>query len=555
MPISFNAAVVQTLAVLGDLQANIGLVTASVQEAVRQDAKLIVFPECMNSGYLFDSAAHCRQLAEPVDGLFCQALAALCRQHQVYIASGITELGDDGKIYNSGVLFDPTGALICHYQKQFLATHDQNWFEVGVKGNPWVDTELGRLGLLICFDGRIPEIARCLAAQKVDVVIDMANFFAMDQAEMWVPARAYENGSWYVAATKSGVERSIYYPGGSMIVDPQGRVQAKIPYDTHGVTTARITVGAGDEKQWQFGGDKIADRRPDAYSLITQPFNSTPLAALLGEALIPEQSTVKLAAVQAHVSEQHSLDDALAMVEHAALLGINVILLPAWFAAPHWRLNAAEARQLAAESETITARIATLCQRYNIIVALPTVSEQRGQLLPEIVLVGPQGVIGRQAQVHANPNTRAWAGVAEAGFTVFETEFGRIGLLNDYDGMFPESSRVLALLGAEIILWSCAWQQPNQRNLLAVTKAEDNRLFIVCANRCDTPFPGGSFLIPPAGFPSWDVSHLLPPTTRWGAVTPMYANRALARQKEMIPGVDMVRNRCTDSYGVLLVKP
>lgn len=554
MPISFNAAVVQTLAVLGNLSANIGLVTTSVQEAVRQDAKLIVFPECMNTGYLFDSVAHCRQLAEPVDGLFCQALAALCRQYQVYIASGITELGDDGKIYNSGVLFDPTGALICHYQKQFLATHDQNWFDVGVKGNPWVDTELGRLGLLICFDGRIPEIARCLAAQKVDVVIDMANFFAMDQAEMWVPARAYENGSWYVAATKSGVERSIYYPGGSMIVDPQGRVHAQIPYDTHGVTTTRITVGAGDEKQWQFGGDKIADRRPEAYSLINQPFASTPLAALLGEALVPEQSTVKLAAVQAHVSEQHSLDDALAMIEHAALLGINVMVLPGEFAAPHWRLTAAQAGQLAADSAGVIERITALCQRYTTIVALPTISEQREQLLPEMVLIGPQGVIGRQVQVHANPKTRGWAGVVEAGFSVFDTAFGRIGLLNDYDGMFPESCRVLALLGAEIILWSCAWQHANQRNLLAVTKAEDNRVFIACANRCDTPFPGGSFLISPSGFPSWDVSHLLPPTTRWGAVIPMYANRALARQKEMIPGVDMLRNRCTDSYGVLLAK-
>jgi len=555
MPIIFNAAVVQTLAVLGDLQANIRLVATNVEEAIRQDARLIVFPECMNTGYLFDSVEHCRQLAEPVDGVFCQVLAALCRQYQVYIASGITELGDDGKIYNAGVLFAPSGELICHYQKQFLATHDQNWFEVGVKGNPWVDTELGRLGLLICFDGRIPEIARCLAVQQVDVVIDMANFFAMDQAEMWVPARAYENGSWYVAATKSGVERSIYYPGGSMIVDPQGRVQAQIPYDTHGVTTTPITVGTGDEKYWQFGGNKIADRRPEAYTLLNQPFASTPLAALLDEARVPEQSAVKLAAVQAHVSGQHSLDDALMMVEHTALLGVNVVVLPAWFAAPHWRLNANEAHQLAADSEAIIDRISALCQRYTLIVALPTVSQRQGQLLAEIVLIGPHGIIGRQPQVHTHPDTRHWAGTADEGFIVFDTHFGRIGLLNDYDGMFPESSRILALMGAEIILWSCAWRHPNQRNLLAVTKAGDNRLFVVCANRSDAPFPGGSFLIPPTGFTSWDIRHLLPPDVRWGAVTPMYASRTLARQKEMIPGVDMLRNRCTDSYEVLLVKP
>ena len=48
----------------------------------------------------------------------------------------------------------------CHYHKQFLATHAQNWFSFGERGCPVVDTDLGRIGLLICFDGRIPEIFR-----------------------------------------------------------------------------------------------------------------------------------------------------------------------------------------------------------------------------------------------------------------------------------------------------------------------------------------------------------------------------------------------------------
>ncbi len=47
------------------------------------------------------------------------------------------------------------------------------------------------------------------------MIVDMANFFSMDQADMWGPARSYENGVWLVAATKAGYERSIYYPGGS----------------------------------------------------------------------------------------------------------------------------------------------------------------------------------------------------------------------------------------------------------------------------------------------------------------------------------------------------
>ena len=93
----------------------------------------------------------------------------------------------------------------------------------------------------------------------------MANFFAMDQADMWGPARAYENGLWLVAATKAGYERSIYYPGGSMIVDPKGRVLSKVPYDTHGMAVADVDLDAASDKSI-YAGER-QDRRPPARDL------------------------------------------------------------------------------------------------------------------------------------------------------------------------------------------------------------------------------------------------------------------------------------------------
>ncbi|CAB3807369.1 carbon-nitrogen hydrolase family protein [Paraburkholderia fynbosensis] len=548
---TFRAAVVQTLAELGDLPANIALVKRYVAEAVRQGAQLVVFPECMNSGYLFDSAEHCRQLAETLDGAYCEALATLCREHDIYVASGFTEEGADGKVYNTALLFDPDGELICHYQKQFLATHDQNWFEVGAKGNPVVDTELGRIGLLICFDGRIPEIARCLAAQGAEVVLDMANFFAMDQAEMWVPARAYENGVWFIAATKAGVERSIYYPGGSMIVAPDGHVQARIPYDMHGVVSADIVVGTQNARSWQFGGEKMQDRRPDAYRILATDFKRTPLNAILEESVVPETRTTKVAAIQAHVARDHSVDDAVEMVEHACRLGVKVIALPLYFGATDWVLSAASARKQAQMAPALIERLTGICARYDALVILPGVGEYEGKLYPEAVLLDGSGMIGRQRQVHLGPRVSSWAQSAAEGFAVFDTRYGRLGVLVDYDGMFPESSRVLTLMGAEIIVWCCAWEHPNQRRLLAVPKAEDNRVYLVCANRTDAPYPGGSFVVPPNGFPVWDFEQVAVPTPRWGAVMPEYANLALSRQKRMIPGVDMVRNRLVQTYSVL----
>ncbi|MBA4742298.1 MAG: carbon-nitrogen hydrolase family protein [Azoarcus sp.] len=550
----FRAAVVQTLADLGDVQANIALVERYTEEAVRQGAKLIVFPECMNSGYLFDSEAHCREIAEPVTGRYVAAMAALCRKYKVHIASGFTELDpDDGKIYNSGLLLDASGELVVHYHKQFLATHDQNWFATGKNGCPVVDTELGRIGLLICFDGRIPEIARSLALQGAEVIVDMANFFAMDQADMWVPARAYENGVWFVAATKAGVERSIYYPGGSMIVSPQGRVEAYVPQDTHGVVSFEVDPDAACDKAWQHGGDKFADRRPDAYSLIGEDFERTPVAKYLGEPLLPEQATSKAAAIQVHATAaSDSLDDALAMVSHTAKLGAKLLVLPQYFGVASWLPDEEGLKAAATQSPGLLDKLSSIALEYGCAIVAPVVEADGDELVSAAVLIGPQGeVIGRQRQLHLEPEVRDTL-TPGSEFGVFETPFGRVGMLIGHDGLYPESARVLTLLGADVIAWSSAWRDPAERKLLVVPKAEDNRVFVVCANRTDCPYPGGSLLVGPTGFPQWDLDIASPRVLRHGAVMPGFMNLALARQKSMIPKVDMVRNRIVSTYGPIV---
>ncbi|MDO9420058.1 MAG: carbon-nitrogen hydrolase family protein [Herminiimonas sp.] len=546
----FRAAVVQTLATLGDLDINIGLLRSYTEEAVRQGARLVVFPECMNTGYLFDSAEHCAELAEPVNGRFVQAMADLCREYNIFIASGFTEKNEEkNKIFNTGLLLDPKGDIIVHYHKQFLATHDQNWFELGENGCPVVDTELGRIGLLICFDGRIPEITRSLALQGAEIIVDMANFFAMDQADMWVPARAYENGLWFVAATKAGVERSIYYPGGSMIVAPDGNVVAKIPYDTHGVVTAEIDVTRAQNKSWHHEGDRVLDRRPDLYQLIGKPVSETPLAAILDQPLIPEKTVAKAAAVQAHATQElNSLEDAYDMIDHTAKLGVKVIVVPQHFGCSTWLPSLAEAHAEAQHTDAHIKRISAIAKQYGCVIVLPVLEAKSSKISAAAVIIGTDGeLLGRYQQTHVEPEMKAWCVPGDL-LPVFDTPFGRIGVLLGYDGMFPETSRVLALQGADMIAWCSTWRRPHDRALLTVPKAEDNRIFLIAANRSDCPYPGGSFIVPPNGFPQWNLDLAAPATGRHGAVMPGFMNLALSRQKFMIPKVNMLRNRIVSSY-------
>lgn len=549
-PEPFKAAVVQTLAVLGDLDANIKLVTGFVEEAAGQGSRLIVFPECMNSGYLFDDADHCRTTAESVDGRYVATLRELSCEHDVYIVSGMTELGDDDLIYNSSVMTSPEGQLIGHYQKQFLATHDQNWFQVGTLGCPVVETELGRIGLLICFDGRIPEIARLLTLAGADVIVDVANFFELDQADQWVPARAYENGVWFVASTKSGVERSIYYPGGSQIVDPDGTVRAVVARDNHGIGYATVDPAAARSKGWLNGGDRQADRRPDLYEALQASFEDTPVAGHLLESVVPESVTVKAAAVQSHSrGTPESLDDALEMVEHAARLGVELIVLPLAFAVGRANPTVGEVVAVEGEQSRARAHISGLCRRYGMVAVLPEVHASDAGMHHVATIIGTDGEpLGEYAQVHAEPGAVA---DPAAAFRVFDTPHGRLGVIVGYDGMFPESARVLALLGADIIAWPCAWSDPRQRQFLTVTKAEDNRCFLVAANRTDTGSPGGSVVLGPEGLPHWNVEAVLPPEQRHGAVIPHFCTLALSRQKSIIPKVDVLRNRLVETYAPL----
>jgi predicted amidohydrolase len=550
----FRAAAVQTLARLGDYDHNIELATKYVEDAVRQGAELIVFPECMDTGYLFDSVEHCRALAETMtDGPFVKALAALSKKYSIYVASGVTEWDPEKeKIFNSGVMFGRNGELVAHYHKQFLATHDQNWFSFGERGCPVVDTDLGRIGLLICFDGRIPEIFRSMTMQGAEVIVDMANFFSMDQADMWGPARSFENGVWLVAATKAGYERSIYYPGGSMIVDPKGRVMSKVSYDTHGLAVCDIDLDAAADKSIYAANDKIADRRPETYGIMALPYAKTPVYGVADKPLVPSKSVTKVAAIQMHVSADSTAADVLDMLDHTAKLGVKVLTVPEYAFSPNCILSKDEANALAEQTSSLLSKVSAIAAKYDCLIALPTVERAAAGLFVTTYLIGPDGKeIGRYRKTHLTAEERVWAHAGDV-YPVFETPFGRIGVMSGYDAVFPETSRCLAIGAADIILWPASLREPFERELLAIPRAEDNRVAVILANRVDSLYPGGSVVIPPNGFPLWDINVVAPRVTKLGAVMPKHIDLAVCRQKLMIPKVDVFANRLVETYAPII---
>ena len=155
--------------------------------------------------------------------------------------------------------------------------------------------------------------------------------------------------------------------------------------------------------------------------------------------------------------------------------------------------------------------VAAIAAKYECLIARAgRRARSRRRCIVTTFLIGPDGKeAGRYRKTHLTAEERAWAKAGNE-YPVFDTPFGRIGVMSGYDAVFPETSRCLAISAADIILWPASLREPFERELLAMPRAEDNRVAVVLANRVDSPYPGGSVVIPPGGFPLWDINIVAP---------------------------------------------
>lgn len=185
------------------------------------------------------------KLAEPLDGPTFRRLGHLAEQTGIYLLAGtLPERAEDpARPYNTTVLFDPSGQIIGVYRKMHL--FDVSFEPEGPRllesdsvtpgGGPPVSvpTELGRIGLSICYDLRFPELYRALRSQGAEILVVPSAFTVPTGADHWevlLRARAIENQCYVLApaqVARHSPSRRSY--GRSMIVDPWGTVLTTCP--------------------------------------------------------------------------------------------------------------------------------------------------------------------------------------------------------------------------------------------------------------------------------------------------------------------------------------
>ena len=268
------------LKVSDDLEENLEKTARYIKNAAKRGAEIVCLQELFAYRY-FAQTKDDRffALAEPVPGRLSRFLADCASLNRVLLIGGsIYEKGDDGKFYNTSLIFDATGNLAGKYRKMHIP-HDPNYFEqyyfsAGDIGYVQVSTGSTVIAPLICYDQWYPEAARINTIQGAQIIfyptaIGWFKELKRDEpfsAQRWedaMRAHASLNGIFTAAVNRVGREGDLRFWGGSFIADPFGEVVARASRSKEEVLIATLDLKRISESQegWRF----LHNRRPQSY--------------------------------------------------------------------------------------------------------------------------------------------------------------------------------------------------------------------------------------------------------------------------------------------------
>ncbi len=245
--------------VIGDKQGNLETMKEIMEQAASEDADLVLFPELCLSGYFIQDIKE--EMAEPINGDSIKYIQALCKELQVYTVFSWPERGEDGKIYNSACLISDQGKIAGNYRKVHLYDREKEIFESGDTFKVF-DTDLGRIGIMICYDLDFPEAARSLYAGGADIIlIPTNNFYPYARyQEAYLKVRAMENELPIAICNRTGQEDDLNYFGESAAYDPFGHELIKLN-ETEKPGTVIIPLNKERDEKLQYW----ENRHPKAY--------------------------------------------------------------------------------------------------------------------------------------------------------------------------------------------------------------------------------------------------------------------------------------------------
>lgn len=256
---TITATAIQFTVNQGDVDANLAYVRSALKRAADRGARLAVLPEMWSSGFAYKNLS---ELALRTAGIVDELLG-LSRELGLVIVGSMPE-PHGAKVFNTIHVID-NGRLAGTYRKMHLFSllGEDKAFD---SGDGWLvaDTSIGRVGVIVCYDLRFPELSRRLALEGADVICVPAQW-PKPRQEHWrtlLRARAIENQLYVVSCNACGAIGKLDFFGMSMVIDPKGEVLAEAGEEQSEIFG---TLDPREMESWRGTIPCFSDRRPELY--------------------------------------------------------------------------------------------------------------------------------------------------------------------------------------------------------------------------------------------------------------------------------------------------
>lgn len=256
----------------GDKAENIRKIESLVTIAKQQGADLVIFPELSLTGYTMRDQIY--ELAETIPGHSMTVLEKIAKKTGTYIVFGMPELSGktQATIYNAAVLVGPNG-FVGKYRKMYLPTHsvfeEKRYFRPGYQTGVF-ETELGKIGLIICYDIFFPEVSRLTRLKGAQLIVCISASPATRRTffETLTAARAIENTAFLAYVNLVGIEDGLQFWGGSRLVGPNGKTLVQAKYDEEDMVVGEINYA--DIRPTETFVPILKDLRPELFDKLKE---------------------------------------------------------------------------------------------------------------------------------------------------------------------------------------------------------------------------------------------------------------------------------------------
>jgi agmatine deiminase len=270
-----------------DPRSNLRKAAAMVEEAAGRGAQIVCLPELFATRYFpqYDIASDAERMDVPHDtipGAMSDALSAMAKENGVVLVGGSLYERAGERFFNTALVHGEDGGLLGKYRKTHIPHdedfYEQSYFDRGDTGFQVVDTPLGRISPLICFDQWFPEAARACALAGAQMLFYPTAIGRADGIEQWegdwqqawenvMRGHAIANSVVVAAVNRAGREDEMEFWGGSFVIDAFGRTVARAG-EGEEIVLAKVDLEHGRliREGWGF----FRNRRPECYGRITE---------------------------------------------------------------------------------------------------------------------------------------------------------------------------------------------------------------------------------------------------------------------------------------------